>query len=287
MRPTRPPQIPKVPRRVRRRFAQHFLEPAWVTKVVAAIRPSSTELFFEIGPGYGALTEALVSAGATIVAIEIDRDLAAALRARLLPRVTIVTADVLEVDLAELTAAHRLAATTAIRVVGNLPYNISSPALFHVLQTQRLAHPFADATLMFQREVADRLVAQPGTQAYGPPAVLAQLQADVTRLLSLPPGAFRPRPKVRSAVVRLAFRPSRVPIADQNFFEHVIRRVFQHRRKMLVNAIAPLAAERALAAGAVLATAGLDGRRRPETLQLTELARLAAAFTRRAAERVL
>ena len=287
MRPTRPPRIAKVRRPVRRRFAQHFLEPAWVAKVVAAIRPAPAELFFEIGPGHGALTEALVSAGATIVAVEIDRDLAAALRARLLPRVTIVTADVLEVDLAELTAAHRLAATTAVRVVGNLPYNISSPALFHVLRTQRLAHPFADATLMFQREVADRLVAQPGSQAYGPPAVLAQLQADVTRLLSLPPGAFRPRPKVRSAVVRLAFRPSRVPIADPDFFEQVIRRVFQHRRKMLVNAIAPLAAERALAAGAVLATAGLDGRRRPETLQLAELARLAVAFTRRAAERVL
>ncbi len=258
-----------------------------MAKVVAAIRPSPADLFFEIGPGRGALTEALVTAGATIVAIEIDRDLAAALHASSLPRVTVVTADVLEVDLAALAAAHRPAAGTAIRVVGNLPYNISSPALFHILRAQRLTRPFADATLMFQREVADRLVAQPGSQAYGPPAVLAQLQADVTRLLSLPPGAFRPPPKVRSAVVRLAFRPPRVSVGDPDLFEQVIRRVFQHRRKMLVNAITPLAAERALAPRAVLAAAGLDGRRRPETLQLTELARLAKAFTRRAAERVL
>ena len=283
----RPPRMVKVPRPVRRRFAQHFLEPAWVAKVVAAIRPSPADLFFEIGPGRGALTEALVSTGAAIVAIEIDRDLAAALRTRSLPRVTIVTADVLEVDLTALVAAHRPAAGTAIRVVGNLPYNISSPALFHVLRTQRLARPFTDATLMFQREVADRLVAQPGSQAYGPPAVLAQLQADVTRLLSLPPGAFRPPPKVRSAVVRLAFRPSRVSVGDPDLFEEVVRRVFQRRRKMLVNALSPLAAERALAVRAVLAAAGLDGRRRPETLQLAELARLAEAFTRRAAERVL
>ena len=271
---------------LRRRFAQHFLEPAWVDKVVAAIRPLPTELFLEIGPGRGALTAAIAGSGATVVAVEIDRDLAAALRARALPRVVVVTSDVMAVDLVALAAEHG-PGTTATRIVGNLPYNISSPALFHVLRAQQRAGLFADASLMFQYEVSDRLVAQPGSSDYGPAAVMVGVHADVTRPLKLPPGAFRPPPKVRSALVRLAFHPPAVRVADPDLFEQVVRRVFQRRRKMLVNAITPVAAERGRAAKDVLTVADLDGRRRPETLQLAEFARLADAFSASGVERVL
>ena len=268
-----------LPRGVRRRFAQHFLEPAWVPKVLAAIQPASTDAFLEIGAGRGALTDALAGAVASVLAIEMDRDLAARLRSRSGPRVAVVTGDVLEADLPAMAA--RLAATApgaAIRVAGNLPYNISSPVLFRILRAQRASRPFVDATLMLQREVADRLVARPATSNYGPAAVMTQLVAEVSRRLALPPGAFRPAPKVRSAVVQLRFREPAAAVADHDLFEQVVRRLFQRRRKMLLNAVAPLAAERSKTAANVVEAADLDGRRRPETLQLLEWAQLVDAL---------
>jgi 16S rRNA (adenine1518-N6/adenine1519-N6)-dimethyltransferase len=132
--------------------------------------------------------------------------------------------------------------------------------------------------LMLQKEVADRVSASPGSGDYGPLAVLTQLEAEVTQILALPPGAFRPVPKVRSAVVRLRFRPAAVSIPDHALFEAMVRRLFMHRRKTVLNALRPFAASLRASAEAALAQADITPSRRPETLQLTELARLAAFF---------
>jgi 16S rRNA (adenine1518-N6/adenine1519-N6)-dimethyltransferase len=268
--------VARHPRRPRKRFGQHFLEPAWVRKVVDAIDPRPEEIFIEIGPGGGALTRPLAERAATVVAIEVDRDLAAALRAARVPNVTTVEADVLDVDLPALVREH--GGGRPVRIAGNLPYNIASPILFRLIDAFRAGAPLGDATLMLQLEVADRLAAAPDTREYGVLAILASLYADVERVLTLPPGAFRPPPAVRSAVVRLRFRRSAVPVEDARLLESLVKTIFTQRRKMLANALKPFAAARGLDAAAALAAAGLDGGRRPETLQLPELARLAAVF---------
>ena len=189
--------------RLRKRFGQHFLEPAWVRKVVDTIAPGPDGSMLEIGPGGGALTLALAPRVSRLVAVEIDRDLADALEPRLPPHVTLVRGDFLKMDLAALCATM----PRPVRVVGNLPYNISSPILFRLLAAHDEGRLIADATLMLQREVAQRLAASPGGAEYGVLALQAALTADVTLRLALPPGAFRPPPKVESAVVHLAFRP--------------------------------------------------------------------------------
>jgi 16S rRNA (adenine1518-N6/adenine1519-N6)-dimethyltransferase len=165
-------------------------------------------------------------------------------------------------------------------VVGNLPYNISSPILFALLGLAAKTGGIRDAMLMLQKEVADRLVAKVGTGDYGVLTILTSLNADVTRVLSLPPGAFRPQPKVHSAVVRLAFRPPTVAIADQEVFVRMVRSMFTQRRKTSGNALKPFGLERGVDATRALAEAGIDSSRRPETLHLAEMAALADAFTR-------
>jgi 16S rRNA (adenine1518-N6/adenine1519-N6)-dimethyltransferase len=260
--------------RPRKRFGQHFLEPAWARKVVDAASPGPTDVFLEIGPGRGALTTILAPRVAEVVAVEIDRDLAAALSARALPNVRAVTGDFLDVDLPTLLARDGAASKRgAIRAIGNLPYNVSSLILFRLLD---VADEFSDATLMLQREVADRLLAPADTSEYGVLSVLTRIHADVARVLDLPPGAFRPPPKVRSAVVRLTFRTPLVDRGAQPAVVRLVRGVFQHRRKTLANALRgsrpDLDADRILDA---LAEAGVDGRRRPETLEVTEFRRLA------------
>jgi 16S rRNA (adenine1518-N6/adenine1519-N6)-dimethyltransferase len=278
----------------RKRFGQHFLEPAWVRKVVEAIDPQPQDQFVEIGPGRGALTRPLLERARRVVAFEIDRDLAAGLRAaagepgaitpdtgatdeagRPLPvgrqrRLTIVEGDFLE-------SAGWLKAqpSGAWRVAGNLPYNVASPILFKLLELYSDDVPLLDATLMLQREVAERLVAGPGGREYGVLSVLVQHTADVGLLLTLPPGAFRPAPKVHSALVRVCFRQPRPSTDDRALFEELVRAVFTRRRKTIGNALAavrtrPLTAD-------VLARADIDARRRPETLSVAEFVRLANA----------
>jgi 16S rRNA (adenine1518-N6/adenine1519-N6)-dimethyltransferase len=259
--------------RARKRFGQHFLEAAWVTKLVDSLKAQSGDTFLEIGPGRGALTVPLASRVRRVVAVEIDRDLAAELRDSGDPRVRVVEGDFLDVDLDELLAGEQV----PVRVVGNLPYNISSPILFKLLATHHGGRRFSDATLMLQREVADRLVARPGTGDYGALAIQVALHADVDRVLTLPPGAFRPPPKVTSAVVRLRFRAPAADVGDQVIFERVVRGVFLQRRKTVGNALKPVADALGRSAPQLLAAAGIDGTRRPETLTLEEMARLARA----------
>src|SRR5918993_888866 len=169
--------------RTRKRFGQHFLEAAWADKVVAAIAPQPGDRFVEIGPGPGALTFRLAPRVAHLTAIEVDRDLAAELAPRLRANVDLVEADILEIDLSPFLSGG------PVRVAGNLPYNISSPILFRLIDAASENPGLLDATLMIQREVADRLEAMPGTGDYGVLSISVQLHADVRRLLTLPPGA--------------------------------------------------------------------------------------------------
>jgi 16S rRNA (adenine1518-N6/adenine1519-N6)-dimethyltransferase len=259
--------------RPRKRFGQHFLEAAWVTKLIEQLDARPEETFLEIGPGRGALTKPLASRVARVVAVEIDRDLASILATEAAPNVRIVAGDFLDIDIEEVLPG----ATRAARVVGNLPYNVSSPILFKLLAIQDAGRLFSDATLMLQREVAERLTAAPGTSEYGVLALQVALHADVRRLLTLPPGAFRPPPKVTSAVVRLQFRPPAADVGDPTVFERLVRGIFHQRRKMLANALKPIADARGHSAAQVLQDVGIDGRRRPETLTLEEVSRLARA----------
>lgn len=267
--------------RPRKRFAQHFLEPAWVTKLVAAVGARPDEAIVEIGPGRGAMTRPLAAQAGRLLAIEVDRDLAADLEAANLPNVTVVTGDVLAVDLIPILSGWLggpPGPDRPFRIVGNLPYNISSPILFRLLDLAATTRGVRDAWLMLQKEVADRLVARVGTGEYGVLTVLTALQADVTRALSLPPGAFRPPPKVHSAVVRLSFRPPLVDIGDPAAFVRMVRTTFTQRRKTLGNALKMFASEGPVSADRALHEAGIDPQRRPETLELAEFAALAQAF---------
>jgi len=259
--------------RARKRFGQHFLEAAWVTKLVNALAIQPDETFLEIGPGRGALTGPLAAKAGKLIAVEIDRDLAAALPARV-PNVRVVEADFLNVDLADLLADER----KPVRVVGNLPYNVASPILFKLLHESDDGRRLQDATLMLQKEVADRLVATPGSSDYGALAIQVALLADVARLLSLPPGAFRPPPKVKSAVVRLRFRPAAADVGDRASFERLVRGLFLQRRKTVLNALKPLADASGRSAPELLERAQVDARSRPEALTLDDMARLSRAM---------
>ena len=257
--------------RAKKKYGQHFLQGVWADKLVDAIEPMHADRFLEIGPGPGALTVRLAPRVAHLTAVEVDPDMVAELRPRLPPNVTLVEQDFLEADLSA------LAGDGPVRIAGNLPYNVSSPILFRVIDLSRTRGGVVDATFMLQREVVERIEAGPGTKDYGVLSIFVQLHADVRRLLTLPPGAFRPQPRVHSAVVRLRFRAPAVQIGDEARFERMVRSMFTQRRKTLANALKPFAETAGRPAPEALAAAGIDPARRPETLQLTELARLADA----------
>jgi len=276
----------KQPRRrnppARKRFGQHFLEPAWARKVVAAINPQPAEAFLEIGPGPGALTRPLAEAAGSLLVCEIDRDLAAALRDATIPRLTVLEGDFLKLDADMLRATLAASAPDAAdyRVAGNLPYNVASPIMFQLVELTRRGLPLRDATIMLQREVADRLLAKPGTGDYGLLTLLIGHRASVDRLLNLPPGAFRPAPKVQSSVVRLRFHPPNPQVADEKLLAAVTSAVFSRRRKTLGNALLAYGGLLPGSASRALTEAGIDPIRRPETLTIAELCRVTDAVAR-------
>jgi 16S rRNA (adenine1518-N6/adenine1519-N6)-dimethyltransferase len=257
----------------RKRFGQHFLEPAWVDKLIRVIDPRPDEDFLEIGPGRGALTLPLAARAKSVVAFEIDRDLAPALAAVAPPNVEIVEGDFLDVPLARLSPPD-----APLRAVGNLPYNVASPILFHLIDFYRAGLPVSDATVMLQREVADRLTAAVGTKDYGVLTILVGHRASVERLLTLPPGAFRPAPKVRSAVVRLRFHPPEPHARDENVLAALVKAAFTRRRKTLANALLAFPGAAELPPLDALRRAGLDAGRRPETLSIAEWVRLSDVY---------
>jgi len=264
--------------RARKRFGQHFLERTWVDKVIRAIDPGPADVFVEIGPGRGALTAPLVAASLRVVAFEIDRDLAKTLASDAGPTLTIVPGDFLRTTAEILTTS--LGGRTRIRVAGNLPYNVASPIMFKLVELFRAGLPFADATLMLQKEVADRVLASPGTKDYGVLTLILRQAADADRLLALPPGAFRPQPKVQSSLIRLRFHPDNPAVSSPTIFTKLIQSAFSRRRKTLSNSLAGFEPDRQ-AVLTVLDQAGIDGQRRPETLSIGEFATLANLFAQR------
>jgi 16S rRNA (adenine1518-N6/adenine1519-N6)-dimethyltransferase len=260
-------------KRARKRFGQHFLEPVWAVKLVDAIAPQPDDVFVEIGPGRGALTVPLAARSRAVIAFEIDRDLAAELRATVPSNVEIVEGDFLaraSTYFSGQTDPSRRISVDRMRAAANLPYNVASPILFELIRLFDAGVAFADATLMLQREVADRLLANPGSKEYGVLTVLVGHSATAKRLFDLPPGAFRPQPKVRSTMVRLQFHPGEPPVRDRSLFASLVQSVFTQRRKTMLNALRAFepARDRRL-------PTWLDPRRRPETLSIGEFARLA------------
>ena len=262
----------------RRRLGQHFLEPAWVARLLALISPSPRDTFLEIGAGRGALTLALAERAARLVAVEIDPRLAAELAERTPASVAVVRADFLKLDIDAVELAR------PARAVGNLPYSAATAILLKLLGMSGYGRRLTDATLMLQREVADRVTAAPCSRDWGPLAIAARMHAEPRRVLTLPPGAFRPMPQVQSAVVQLQFRAPPVQPADPALFDRLVRALFTRRRKTALNALRPHAAQYStLAVPEIFDRAGVDPRQRPEQLDLAALASLCAvlAATRR------
>ena len=250
--------------RPRKSLGQNFLRNDRIAqKIVAAINPQPTDALVEIGPGEGALSKHLVGKVRSLVVVEIDPRCAERARSELGPHGVVVREeDILSTDLT------RLAADTGgpVRVVGNIPYNITSPILFRLLDHRRAVH---DAVLMMQREVARRVVAGAGSKDYGLLSVLCQLHSDAKLLFDVAPGAFFPRPSVMSSIVHLTMiTEPRYPLDDEEFFRAMVRAVFGKRRKMLRASLTYFLG------GSPPETRAFDLRRRPEDLSIQELAEL-------------
>lgn len=249
--------------RPRKRFGQHFLHDAGVIRrLVEAIAPRAGEPMVEIGPGEGVLTAPLLERGARLEVIELDRDLAARLRERFGRALVVHEGDALAFDFGALPAGTRVA--------GNLPYNISTPLLFHLA---RWSHHLGEQHFMLQREVVERMAAAHSTPAYGRLSVMLQVQYRIERLFRVGPGAFRPPPAVESAVVRLRpIPPAERPAIDAAAFHALVAQAFAARRKTLRNALR--LEEPALAA------LGLAPTLRPENLSPADYVRVSAALSR-------
>ena len=268
--------------RPRKRFGQHFLIDAHARAAIAdLVRPEPGDLVLEIGPGRGALTVPLLERLDRLVAVEIDRRLAGHLRARYSdPPLRLIEGDVLRLDL---EALPRQEARRNLFVVGNLPYDITAPVLFRLREH---AGTVRRAVLTLQREVAQRLVASPGSRRYGQLTVMLSQCARIDLALEIPPTAFRPVPKVESAVVDIHFVPGRVAVVDMRRFEQMVKAAFAQRRKMLRNALMALPAPgpqggpiRSEVLAALADQARIDLTRRAEDLAVEEYARLTRAWT--------
>ena len=250
----------------KKQLGQHFLaDRHYIDRIVMAVNPKDGDRLVEIGPGQGAITLPLLRVHPKLTVIEFDRDLIAPLTAAAEPLgdLTIVQGDVLRVDFTALAAGE------PIRLVGNLPYNISSPILFHALEHAAVVR---DMHFMLQKEVVDRMAAGPGSKVFGRLSVMLQAYCQVTSLFVVPPGAFRPPPKVDSAVVRLVPRdPASIGINDHKRFAEVVKAAFGQRRKTLRNALNNVVSAEQFAA------AGVRPDARAEQLDVAEFIALANA----------
>jgi 16S rRNA (adenine1518-N6/adenine1519-N6)-dimethyltransferase len=255
--------------RPRKRFGQNFLEDGViVSRIESAIAPRSHDHLVEIGPGRGALTEALVSSGCRLDAIELDRDLTAGLLAAfsIYPRFRLHSADALEFDYASLLE-DASGDVDRLRIVGNLPYNISTPLIFRLLENSRIIE---DMHFMLQLEVVQRLAGEPGTGHWGRLGIMAQYHCCVEHLFDVPPTAFYPPPKVQSAVVRLVpWRKSPWPDVDEEALRRTVQSAFAQRRKTLRNNL------KGLIGDVDLEALDIDPGARAETLALTDFIAIA------------
>ncbi len=250
----------------KRSFGQNFLtDQSYISRIIADVAPAGGETIIEIGPGRGALTEPLLAAGAVVTAIELDRDLISPLRAQFAsyPNFSIVEADALDVNFADLAGGQ------TVKLVANLPYNIST-AILQRLAEQRKA--FSQLTLMFQREVVERISALPGSSARGFLTVIVEEAFAINHLFDVPPNAFRPAPKVWSAVVGLT--PKEPSIADPANFRRIVSAGFAQKRKTILNNLKLLHPN----AADILNAIQIDPSRRAETLTFDEWKQLSAAF---------
>ena len=245
----------------RKRFGQHFLvDDGLIHAIVRAIAPRPGEALIEIGPGLGALTQPLLERAGGLTVVELDRDLAARWRAR--QGITVIESDVLQVDFAALAST----AGKSLRVVGNLPYNISTPILFHLLPAARQV---VDQHFMLQKEVVDRMVAAPGGKDYGRLSVMLQWRYDIESLLDVPPEAFEPPPRVDSAVVRMQPLPGTQAV-DSVLLGELVTVAFSQRRKLLRHTLGRWLEARGC-------DAPFDLQRRAEEVPVAEYLALAAA----------
>ena len=239
-----------------------------IERIVAAIAPKESQQLVEIGPGQGALTSELLAANPQLTAIEIDRDLAAQLNTRFAhyPHFKLIEGDALKADYRELADADK-----PLRLVGNLPYNLSTPLLFHLLGFGDLV---TDMHFMLQKEVVDRMAAAPGSKTYGRLSVMVQYRCVVQPLFQVPPTAFKPAPKVESMIVRLVPRAKPALVADNILlFENVVNTCFQLRRKTLRNCLKPLLQTEQLDA-LQLGTLKISLSARPDTLSVNDFVSL-------------
>ena len=214
--------------RARKRFGQNFLhDQNLISKIVNTINPQSDQHILEIGPGHGALTRLLIASNCHLDVIEIDRDLAAELRLTI-PQINVIEADILDFDFTQLPTDQRL------RVVGNLPYNISTPLIFKLFEN---LDNIQDMHFMLQLEVVNRIIADPSTPDYGRLSVMSQYYCQADKLFAVPPDAFVPRPKVTSAIVRLLPKESREEATDLKLFEKIVAQAFSMRRKTIRNSL--------------------------------------------------
>ena len=256
--------------RARKRFGQNFLVDAfWIEKLASAIGASPTDDIVEIGPGKAALTRKLLDAAGHLRVVEIDRDLAAWLRSEFpATALEVIEADALTVDWKSLARDGK-----KLRIVGNLPYNISSPLLFTLLEASEVV---TDQHFMLQREVVDRMAAHAGSKTYGRLSVMLQLTYKITKLFDVPAGAFRPIPAVTSAFVRMKPKaPEEIPAVNRSDFALLVSKAFSQRRKTLRNALSEVLGEEAIRA------ADVDPTARAEAVDLAGFVRLTNQYTTR------
>jgi len=245
--------------RAKRSLGQNFLHDSEViNKIVDALNLTADETVIEIGPGRGALTEGLIECAGKVIAIEFDREMIALLRGRFGDQIELIEDDVLDVDLASLVGRNA-------KLVGNLPYNISTPILQKLIDVRYL---FSMLVLMFQREVVERITAEPGSSDRGYLTVLVEAAFDVERLFDVPPTAFRPVPKVWSSVARLT--PIASHATDHKIFRNLLSVAFAQKRKTILNNLKT----NFMDAASLLNSAAIDSSRRAETLTLDEWLRL-------------
>jgi len=249
----------------RKRFGQHFLHDNMViSRIMAALAPGREDHLVEIGPGRGALTLPLLAHCTRLDVIELDRDLIPALQKQAITSTALRVhqGDALRFDFSNLTTGDE----RPLRIIGNLPYNISTPLLFHLLQYAPLIH---DMHFMLQKEVIERMVAPPGSRTYGRLSIMLQYRCQLTDLFHIPPTAFSPPPQVESAVVRLEpFRTLPLAAVDEALFNRIVTQAFSYRRKTLRNAL------KGLASPALLSTAGIDPSLRPEMVTVMDFIHL-------------
>ncbi len=251
----------------RKRFGQHFLhDKAVVSRIINAFAPQANDIVVEIGPGPGVLTRELAGRVARLEAVEIDRDLAATLESEFAGNntVRINQADALTFDFCALTEKEQ-----PLRIIGNLPYNISTPLIFHLFGQ---SHCVRNMLFMLQKEVVDRMCAVPGNKIYGRLSVMTQWQCEVERLFTVPAGAFTPPPKVESAIVRLRpYAQNPLPLKDVTRFARLVQAAFSQRRKTLRNSLMEFLTANQMQ------ELDIDPVRRPETLSVAEFVTLSNA----------